>query len=202
MNFVWKRKSFTRGFVITWKVLSSVRRWAKSVCSLNLTLVSSMLIHFSQIYWARRSYLHKLSLVVDVDLQVACCLRLKCLLNSMVRNQSRDYHSYLLCPVLILLLSVPSHSFKRETTEREREKKFINKTFHNLLFALPWDDETYLLASSTTVASINSVDLSLTMTWQSSSPTSGDLLTLIMKKISTLQLIGMTYKVNLIFYNL
>lgn len=38
--------------------------------------------------------------------------------------------------------------------------------------------KTHLLVSSTTVASINSVDLSLTITWQSSPSASGDLINL------------------------
>lgn len=49
-----------------------------------------------------------------------------------------------------------------------------------LLYFIFWEKKkkTYLLVSSTTVASINSVDLSLTITWQSSPSASGDLINL------------------------
>lgn len=102
----------------------------------------------------------------------------------MARNQSRDCHS----DPIAGLLFVPSHFHSWE----ERGEIIESLSMMNvaaLIYGASWTCcrakradhpmralilETYLLVSSTTVASINSVDLSLTITWQSSA--SGDLI--------------------------
>jgi hypothetical protein len=86
---------------------------------------------------------------------------------------------------LVLSLFEPSHFHRKRGKERESWKVLWYKNvFCSVtggrrfscginIIRIGGVLETYLLVSSTTVASINSVDLSLTITWQSSA--SGDL---------------------------
>lgn len=105
----------------------------------------------------------------------------------MARSRNRGCRS----GPIALLLFVPSHFHRKKYCLRLKKKKYWKLTdgkIWRVRHAYLWVRgccsveligrasilKTYLLVSSTTVASINSVDLSLTITWQSSA--SGDLI--------------------------